>query len=55
MLGMEARSLAPSDPHQARPGLFGALRQTGGRSDTTAFPQRIDDLFRRGFGQLGSA
>jgi hypothetical protein len=50
---MEARRMPPSDPHQARHGLFGDLHQTGGRSDTAAFPKMVDDLFRCGLWQLG--
>ena len=53
MLVMKARGMTPSDPQQARHGLFGDLHQPSCRSDTTAFSQMVDDIFRSGFGELG--
>ena len=53
MLIMEARGMTPRDPDQARHSLFGDLYEPGGGSDTTAFPQMVDDIFRYGFWKLG--
>jgi hypothetical protein len=53
MLVVKARGMPPSDPQQACYGLFGDLHQPRCRSDTTAFSQMVDDIFRSGFGELG--
>jgi hypothetical protein len=53
LLVMEVRRMASSDPQQTRHGLFGDLHEPRRGSDTTAFPQMVDDIFRGGFGKLG--
>ena len=53
MLVMEARGMSPSDPQQARHSLFGDLYEPSCGSDTTAFPQMVDDICRCGFWELG--
>jgi hypothetical protein len=53
LLVMEARGMPARDSQQARHRLFGDLHESRRSSDTPAFSQMVDNVFRGGFGKLG--